>query len=159
MTTPNNNPYLAAVCAELNSFWDPFNEHLHNLADVINRLKRDGLCSAEVAQAADDTISECVLELEMVYVKTRDLHNELRIAETFTALLTREQMLLRLNEMGYPLNESYLNKVLGRSGGHAGPPIAELQGEVTLYRLDEAIAWANSHFSSAPSALVDSRAA
>jgi len=76
------------------------------------------------------------------------LHEEFRVAETFTALLTREQMLLRLNELGYPLTESYLKRISGQSGGYAGPPIAELRGNVTLHRFDEAVAWANSHFSS-----------
>ena len=116
-TSHKDNPYLSAVYAELESISDPFYEHLHKLDEVINRSERDGLCSEEVAQAARDKIYECLRELETLTVKTRFLHEEFRIAETFTALLAREQMLLRLNELGFPLTERYFNKISGRSGG------------------------------------------
>jgi hypothetical protein len=132
---------------------------LLKLEEVINRAERDGICSEEVAEAARDEIYECMMELEGLFVKTYLLHEEYRIVEMITALLTRDQMLLRLNELGDPLTATYLDKISVPSGGYAGPPIAELRGKATLYRLDEAIAWANSHFSSAPGARVDSRAA
>jgi hypothetical protein len=158
-TSHKDNAYLSAVSAELESISDPFHEHLQKLDEVINRSERDGLCSAEAAEAARDKIYECIRELETLFVKTYDFHEEFRVAETFTALLTREQMLMRLNELGYPLTATYLNKISGRSGGDAGPPIAKPRGTATLYRLDEAIAWANSHFSSAPGARAVSRVA
>lgn len=158
-TSRQDNPYLSAVNAELKSILDPFSEYLLKLEEVINRAERDGICSEEVAEAARDEIYECMMELEGLFGKTYLIHKELRLAETITALLTRDQMLLRLNELGYPLTATYLDEISVPSGGYAGPPIAELRGKATLYRLDEAIAWANAHFSSAPGARVDSRAA
>lgn len=52
------------------------------------------------------------------------------------ALLTREQLRLRLNERGYPLSQSYFNKIslpsinAGRqsqSGGESGPSIVSMK--------------------------------
>ena len=57
--------------------------------------------------------------------------------------LTRDQLLTRLNECGYPIKASYFNKICLPSR-NAGPPAAKLFGKRPLYKLDDAIAWAES---------------
>jgi hypothetical protein len=58
-------------------------------------------------------------------------------------LLTREQLLQRLNERGFPIKASYFNKICLPSR-NAGPPPAVWYGKRPLYRLEDAIAWAES---------------
>jgi hypothetical protein len=158
MTTPRQDkPYLSAKFAELESLANPFYENLVKLDEVIDRSERDGICSEEVAQAVREEIGERVLELGILFSETLSLHEGLSNAGSIAALLTREEMLFKLNELGYLLTESYLNKISWGSDGYVGPPTVRLSRKTTLYRLDDAIAWANSHFSSAPGALVDSR--
>jgi hypothetical protein len=70
--------------------------------------------------------------------------------DTFTPpLLTREQLRQCLNERGYPITASYFNKICLPSR-NAGPPVAKMWGSKRrpLYKLDEAIAWAESRCSS-----------
>jgi hypothetical protein len=158
MTTSfQDDPYLSAMFAELESLANPFQENLEKLEEVIDRSERDGICSEEVAQAVREEIEEWVIELGMLFTKTLFLHQGLSNAGSIAALLTRKEMLFKLNELGYPLTESYLNKISWGSDGYVGPPIVHLSRKTTLYKLDDAVAWANSHFSSAPRTLVDSR--
>jgi hypothetical protein len=64
---------------------------------------------------------------------------------TSSPFLTREQVLQRLNERGYPIKASYFNKICLPSR-NAGPPAAKLWGHGKrprpLYKLDDALAWA-----------------
>ena len=66
-------------------------------------------------------------------------------------LLTREQLRLKLSELGYPLTESYFQKICLPSV-NAGPPVAKWWGRRPLYRLDEALA--ESRCGSSPGKLV-----
>jgi hypothetical protein len=68
-------------------------------------------------------------------------------------LLTRERLRLQLNEMGFPLTVSYFQKICLPSV-KAGPPVAKYWGKRPLYRLDEALAWAESRCGSSPGKLV-----
>jgi hypothetical protein len=68
-------------------------------------------------------------------------------------LYTREQLRLQLNELGYPLTASYFQKICLPSVS-AGPPVAKWWGRRPLYRLDEALAWAESRCGSSPGKLV-----
>ena len=72
---------------------------------------------------------------------------------TATALLTREQLRLKLVELGYPLTASYFNKI-SLPSVNAGPPVARWWGKRPLYRLDEALAWAEFRCGSSPGRLV-----
>ena len=72
---------------------------------------------------------------------------------TTEALLTREQLRLQLNERGYPLSQSYLNKI-SLPSVNAGPPVAKWWGKRPLYRLDDGLAWAESRCGSSPGKLV-----
>jgi len=72
---------------------------------------------------------------------------------TDAALLTREQLRLKLNELGYPLTQSYFNKI-SLPSVNAGPPVAKWWGKRPLYRLDEALAWAESRCGPSPGKLV-----
>jgi hypothetical protein len=67
-------------------------------------------------------------------------------------LLTRAQLRLKLNEHGYPLTQSYLNKI-SLPSVNAGPPVAKWWGKRPLYRLDDALAWAESRCGSSPGRL------
>jgi hypothetical protein len=71
--------------------------------------------------------------------------------------LTREQLRVKLNELGYPLTKSYFDKLCLPSV-NAGPPVAMWWGKRPLYELDGGIAWAESRCSSSPSGLVSSTA-
>jgi hypothetical protein len=68
-------------------------------------------------------------------------------------LLTREQLRLRLNERGYPITSSYWAKI-NLPSVNAGPPVAKWFGKRPLYRLEDALAWAESRCSTARSRLV-----
>ena len=72
---------------------------------------------------------------------------------TAPALLTREQLRLKLNESGYPLTQSYFNKI-SLPSVNAGPPVAKWWGRRPLYRLDEALDWAESRCGSSPGKIV-----
>jgi hypothetical protein len=72
---------------------------------------------------------------------------------TTEALLTREQLRLHLNEQGYPLSQSYFNKI-SLPSVNAGPPVAMWWGKRPLYRLDDALAWAESRCGSSPGKLI-----
>jgi hypothetical protein len=61
--------------------------------------------------------------------------------EATSLLLTREQLRQRLNAAGYPISASYFNKVCLPSVG-GGPPIAKQWGKRPLYKLDDALTWA-----------------
>jgi hypothetical protein len=67
--------------------------------------------------------------------------------------LTREQLRVKLNELGYPLTQSYFNKLCLPSV-NAGPPVAKWWGKRPLYTLDEGIAWAEARCGSVPGGLV-----
>jgi hypothetical protein len=69
------------------------------------------------------------------------------------ALFTREQLRLRLNERGYPITPSYWNKI-NLPSVNAGPPVAKWFGKRPLYRLEDALAWAESRCSTTRSKLV-----
>ena len=56
-------------------------------------------------------------------------------------LLTREQLLQRLNERGYVMSASYFAKICLPSRNE-GPPVAKQWGKRPLYDLDAALAWA-----------------
>lgn len=68
---------------------------------------------------------------------------------------TREQLRLKLNELGYPLTQSYFNKLCLPSV-NAGPPVASWFGKRPLYTLDGGIAWAEARCGTAPGGLVRS---
>jgi hypothetical protein len=70
-----------------------------------------------------------------------------------TALLTREQLRFKLNELGYPLTQSYFNKLCLPSV-NAGPAVAKWWGKRPLYTLDDGISWAEERCSSARGQLV-----
>jgi hypothetical protein len=72
---------------------------------------------------------------------------------TEPALLTREQLRLELNERGYPLTQSYFNKI-NLPSVNAGPPVAQWFGKRPLYRLESALYWAESRCGSSPGNLV-----
>jgi hypothetical protein len=72
---------------------------------------------------------------------------------TTPALLTREQLRLRLNERGYPLSQSYFNKITLPSV-NAGPPVAKWWGKRPLYHLEDALVWAESRCGSSPGRLI-----
>jgi hypothetical protein len=57
------------------------------------------------------------------------------------AYLTRDQLLSRLNERGYPIKPTYFHKMCLPSR-NAGPPVAKWWGKRPLYKLDDALAWA-----------------
>ena len=57
--------------------------------------------------------------------------------------LTRDELLARLNQRGYPFGASYFAKICMPSR-NAGPPVAKWWGKRPLYRLEPAIAWAES---------------
>jgi hypothetical protein len=69
--------------------------------------------------------------------------------------LTREQLRVKLNELGYPLTQSYFNKLCLPSV-NAGPPVSKWWGKRPLYTLDDGIAWAEARCGSSPSGLVRS---
>jgi len=71
---------------------------------------------------------------------------------TEPALLTREQLRIKLNERGHPLTASYFNKI-SLPSVNAGPPVAKWWGKRPLYRLNEALAWADSRCGSSPGKL------
>lgn len=58
-------------------------------------------------------------------------------------LLTREQLRHELNARGYPMSASYFSKLCLPSVG-GGPPIDRQWGKRPLYRLEDALAWAES---------------
>jgi hypothetical protein len=60
-----------------------------------------------------------------------------------TPLLTRDQVRECLNAAGYPLKASYFNKICLPSR-NAGPPIAKRFGKRPLYRMSDALAWAEA---------------
>ncbi|WP_368507888.1 hypothetical protein [Bradyrhizobium lupini] len=62
---------------------------------------------------------------------------------TPSSLFTREQLRLRLNERGFPLTRSYWSK-LNLPSVNAGPPVAKWFGRRPLYKLEDALAWAES---------------
>jgi hypothetical protein len=66
-------------------------------------------------------------------------------------LLTREQVRQRLNEAGYPITASYFNKCCLPSR-NAGPPVFKWFGKRPLYRISDALAWAESRCMSADQA-------
>jgi hypothetical protein len=68
-------------------------------------------------------------------------------------LLTRERVRLQLNELGFPLTASYFQKICLPSV-NAGPPVAKWWGKRPLYRLDEALAWAEARSGSSPGKLI-----
>jgi hypothetical protein len=75
------------------------------------------------------------------------------IENTATTFLLREPLRLELNARGYPITRTTFNKLcLPAIGG--GPPVAKWFGKRPLYRLDEALAWAESRCSSTPGKLV-----
>ena len=153
-TSYQDDPYLSAMFAELESLANPFQENLEKIEEVIDRSERDGICSEEVAQAVREEIEECVLELHILFSTTLSLHEGLSNGGSVAALLTREEMLFKLNKLGYPLTESNLDKISWGSDGYVGPPTVRLSRKTTLYKVDDAVAWAKSHFSSASRALV-----
>jgi hypothetical protein len=157
MTTSHQDDYDYTLFKEFGAS-DPY-AHLERLEEVVNRWEREDGCSEEVAQAAREELGSRMEELGIFLCKAFFFHRSFSNTGSVAALLTREQVLLRLNELGYPLTATYFKKISGRSGGYAGPPVAERWGKVNLYRLDEAVAWANSHFGSAPGTLVGSRVA
>jgi hypothetical protein len=66
-------------------------------------------------------------------------------AGSIAALLTREEMIVKLIEMGYPVTETYLDKISRESDVNVGPPTIRLSRKTTLYKLDDAVTWARSH--------------
>ena len=74
-------------------------------------------------------------------------------AEAKSILLTREQLRLKLNERGYPLTASYFNKI-SLPSVNAGPPVAKWWGKRPLYRLEDALVWAESRCTAKPGKLV-----
>jgi hypothetical protein len=85
-----------------------------------------------------------------INTSSEDIHMK---EATEPALLTREQLRLRLNAHGYPLTASYFNKI-SLPSVNAGPPVAKWWGKRPLYRLEEALAWAESRCGSSPGKLV-----
>jgi hypothetical protein len=73
--------------------------------------------------------------------------------QTAPALLTREKLRLKLNELGYPISAGYFNKIC-LPCFNAGPPIAKWWGRRPLYRLEDALAWAEARSGSSRGKLV-----
>jgi len=67
--------------------------------------------------------------------------------------LTRKQVLGKLIDLGYPITESYWNKINLPSVG-AGPPVAKWFGKRPLYLLSDCVSWAESRCSSMRGKLV-----
>jgi hypothetical protein len=65
--TTLDDPYLCALCAELESICDPFAQKLE---EVIDRSERDGICSEKAAEAAREKIGRCMEEVNLVLLKT-----------------------------------------------------------------------------------------
>jgi hypothetical protein len=57
--------------------------------------------------------------------------------------MTRSQLCSFLNERGYPIGESTLNKLCAPSRGE-GPPIAKWWGKRPLYTPGSGLAWAQN---------------
>jgi hypothetical protein len=57
--------------------------------------------------------------------------------------LTRAQLLVLLNESGYPIGESTLDKMCAPSVA-TGPPVAAWWGNRPLYDPDQGLAWAEA---------------
>ena len=70
------------------------------------------------------------------------------IETELSPLFTREQLRLRLNELGFPLTASYFNKICLPSR-NAGPPIAKWWGKRPLYQISDALAWAEARCTAA----------
>jgi hypothetical protein len=121
-----DDPYLSATFAELESFTNPFQEHLEKLEEVIDRSEGEGTCSKEVAQAVREEIAEWISDLGILFTKTVFLHEGLSNAGSTAALLTREEMIFKLKELGYRVSESYLNKVCD---GYVGPRVVHLSSK------------------------------
>lgn len=66
--------------------------------------------------------------------------NDSRTADIF---LTREQLRLQLNARGFPITASYWSK-LNLPSVNAGPPVAKWFGRRPLYKLKDALDWAES---------------
>jgi hypothetical protein len=66
--------------------------------------------------------------------------------------LTREQLRVKLSELGYPLTQSYFNKLCLPSV-NAGPPVSRWWGKRPLYTLEDGIAWAEARCTAAPGTL------
>jgi hypothetical protein len=68
-------------------------------------------------------------------------------------LLTRENLRQELDRRGFKTSRSYWNKI-NLPSVNAGPPVAKWWGKRPLYRLDEALAWAESRCSTTRGRLV-----
>jgi hypothetical protein len=58
-------------------------------------------------------------------------------------LMTRKQTLEYLHSLGFPMTETYFNKICLPSR-NAGPPVAKLWGPRPLYDAELVLAWAES---------------
>jgi hypothetical protein len=65
------------------------------------------------------------------------------LTDTKSPLMTRRQTLEYLHSLGFPMTETYFNKLCLPSR-NAGPPIAKLWGPRPLYDADQVLAWAES---------------
>jgi hypothetical protein len=135
----------SAMLAEFEAAADPLDRRFEKVEQVIERWEREGVCSEEVARAVGEEIEARSWELYFLIYKTLLFLGTFSSADSVAALLTREQLLLRLNELGYPPTPAYFENNSGRSGDCAEPPVAERWAGVSFYRLDEVFAWAKSH--------------
>jgi hypothetical protein len=134
----------STLLAEFEATTDPLERHFEKVEQVIERWEREGVCSEEVARAVREEVESLSWKLFGLVYKTLSFHETISNADSVAALLTREQLLLRLNELGYPLTPAYFENNSGRSGDCSEPPVAEWWGRMSFYRLDEVFAWAKS---------------
>jgi hypothetical protein len=73
--------------------------------------------------------------------------------QTSDALFTRTGMRHELDKRGYKISKSYFDQICAPTV-NAGPPVAKWWGKRPLYRLTDALAWAESRCSAAPGRLV-----
>lgn len=153
-TLSQDDPHFSAMPAELESLWDRLHDNLEKLQEVVDRSELEGSCSKDVAQALWQEIEDACNGLGIVVFKALRLYQGLSNGGSTAALLTRKEMILKLNELGYSVTERYLNKLSGWADGYPGPPVVRLSPKTQLYKLDDAVAWAKSHFSSARALVV-----
>src|ERR1700682_3862379 len=71
-STYQEDPFLSARLAEFESqdaMLNPFRQCIEELEEEVDRAKRDGVCSGEVAKAARQAIKELTSEMECLILK------------------------------------------------------------------------------------------
>jgi hypothetical protein len=77
-------PSFTANIAELealDAILTPFRLIVEELDEMVDRLERDGVCSAEGAEKAREEIDSIVLDMNFVGIRKVELHERLRAVE------------------------------------------------------------------------------